>query len=415
MSLVNTRTKEKERANRLLRMYADESVELDTIREGNIGVVIGLKSTVTGDTLINKRPGPYLYLQPISTPPPVFIASIEPYSLGESKAVSDSLRQLLREDPSLSVSVDDDSGQMLLGGMGELHLEISRDRLVKEYGAKCEMGKVRVSYRETLPAQANAVVERIYEREIHGKLTKVGLTAEISALDDSRSTSTPRRNVRRFQEGGNVIDVDLSKAHGLGGVDDPEMLDAIRAGVRAALQSGSSFQLPLHSVHVQISKILGFENQTTAQSLISAARLAAQEGLRNALAAQSAVLMEPFMKATVTVDQKDVGRVVSDLTSARGGIVTSMESTPTSAPERLPNPGFYAPSDPTYHTDSEQLSYGLATLVARVPLKEMVGYSKILRGLTQGRGTFVMSLEGFERMTGERASVLRKELTGVDT
>jgi elongation factor G len=414
MSLVNTRTKEKERANRLLRMYADESVELDAIREGNIGVVIGLKSTVTGDTLINKRPGPYLHLQPISTPPPVFIASIEPESLGESKAVSDSLRQLLREDPSLSVSMDDDSGQILLGGMGELHLEISRDRLVKEYGAKCEMGKVRVSYRETLPARGNAVIERIYEREIHGKLTKVGLTSEISALDDSGSSGTHRRNLRRFQEGGNVIDVDLSKAHGLGAVDDPEMLDAIHAGVRAALQNGSSFQLPLHSVHVRISNILGFENQTTAQSLTSAARLATQEGLRNAVTAQSAVLMEPFMKATVTVDQKDVGRVVSDLTSARGGIVTSMESSPSSVLERLPKTGFYAPPDATYHSDSEQLGYASATLVARVPLKEMVGYSKTLRGLTQGRGTFVMSLEGFERMTAERASVLRKELMGVE-
>lgn len=276
------------------------------------------------------------------------------------------------------------------------------------------MGKVRVSYRETLPALANAVVERIYEREIHGKLTKVGITAEISALDDSRFTSTQRRNSRRFQEAGNVIDVDLSKAHGLCGVDDPEMLDAIRAGVRAALQSGSSFQFPLHSVQVQISNILGFENQTTAQSLMSAARLATQEGLRNAVTAQSAVLMEPFMKATVTVDQNDVGRVVSDLTSARGGIVTSMESSSTSVLERLPKLGFYAPPDATYHSDSEQLGYALATLVARVPLKEMVGYSKTLRGLTQGRGTFVMSLEGFERMTGERASVLRKELTGME-
>jgi elongation factor G len=120
------------------------------------------------------------------------------------------------------------------------------------------------------------------------------------------------------------------------------------------------------------------------------------------------------MKATVTVDQKDVGRVVSDLTSARGGIVTSMESSPSSVLERLPKTGFYAPPDATYHSDSEQLGYASATLVARVPLKEMVGYSKTLRGLTQGRGTFVMSLEGFERMTAERASVLRKELMGVE-
>lgn len=412
MTLINTRSKEKERANRLLRMYADESVELDTITEGNIGVIIGLKSTVTGDTLTNKRPAPYFHLQPISTPPPVFIASIEPDSLGESKAVSDSLRQLLREDPSLSVSMDDDSGQILLGGMGELHLEISRDRLVKEYGAKCQMGKVRVSYRETLPPDANAVVEKVYEREIYGKLTKVGLTAEISTLGDSRPLDIHRRNLRRFHEAGNITDIDLSRAHGLVAVDGTEILDAVRAGTRAALQSGSSFQLPLHSVHVQVSNILGFENHTTYQSLVSAARLATQEALRNAVIDQPAVLMEPFMKVTVITDESDVGRVISDLTSARGGVVMSMES--NSLENVLANSNLYAPPDSTFDVESERLSHALATLVARVPLKEMVGYSKTLRSLTQGRGTFVMSLEGFERMTEERASVVRKELTGLD-
>jgi elongation factor G len=388
-------------------------VELDNISEGNIGVIIGLKSTVTGDTLTNKRSAPYFHLQPISAPPPVFIASIEPESLGESKAVSESLRQLLREDPSLSVSMDDDSGQILLGGMGELHLEISRDRLVKQYGAKCEMGKVRVSYRETLPPNAVVIVERIYEREIYGKLTKVGLTADISALECLPS-SIERRNLRRFHEAGNVIDIDLSRSHGLGAVDDAELLDAVQAGTRAALQSGSSFQLPLHSVHVQISNILGFENHTTYQSLVSAARLATQEGLQNAVAAQSAVLMEPFMKVTVIVDEGDVGRVVGDLNSVRGGILMSMESNSISLEDRLPNSSFYAPPDSTYDVETEQVGHALTTLVARVPLKEMVGYSKTLRGLTQGRGTFVMSLEGFERMTGERASIVKKELTGLE-
>jgi elongation factor G len=416
MTLLNARTKEKERANRLLRMYADESVELDSITEGNIGVIVGLKSTVTGDTLLNKRPAPHFHLQSIAMPPPVFIASIEPDSLGEAKAVSDALQQLLCEDPSLSVSIDDESGQLLLSGMGELHLEISRDKLVRQFGAKCEMGKVRVSYRETLAKDTFSLVEKVYEREINGKTTKVGITIEASGLDNAKLTSRPRRNRQPFWEFGNLVEIDMSRTHGLNGMEEAEMVEAVRSGVRAALQNGSTFQLPLHSVHVQVSNLLVFENQSTYQSIVSAARLATQEALKTAATVQESVLMEPFMKVLVTVDEKDVGRVVSDMTSARGGMIVSMDSGLGFGSKDIETSEsqIYAPPDLSFQHNSKVLGKTLATIVARVPLKEMVGYSRTLRSLTQGRGTFVMSLEGFERMTGERAASIRKELTGIE-
>jgi elongation factor G len=396
-------------------MYADDSVELDVITEGNIGVILGLKSTVTGDTIINKRSGPFFHLQPIVMPPPVFIASIEPDSLGEAKAVADAIRQLLRDDPSLSVSTDEDSGQMLLGGMGELHLEISRDKLVRDFGAKCEMGKVRVSYRETMERDCMAIVEKVYEREINGKLTKVGLTVEVAGLEEQTEVQRAQRHRHRFDEFGNVIYVDLLNAHGLDGVNQTEVLEAIVSGARAVLQTGPTYHLPLHSVLVQFSNLVVFENQTTYQGIVSAARLATKEALTTATTAKASALMEPFMKVLVTVDTCDVGHVVSDLTSARGAMILSLESDSAAGDPRLPVSSTYAPPDSTYSERGTQLEALLAKVVARVPLKEMVGYSKTLRSLTQGRGTFVMSLEGFEKMTGERASSMRRELTGLES
>ena len=415
MPLQNTRTRDRERANKLLQMYADDSVEIEKITEGNIGVVLGLKSTVTGDTIVNKRADSHLHLQPIAIPPPVFIASIEPDSLGEAQGVSIALQRLLREDPSLTMTTDEDSGQMLLGGMGELHLEISRDRLVRDFGAKCEMGNVRVSYRETLAQRAGSIVEKFYEKEINGKLTKFGLTVEVSYLDASKSPKQSQRHRRQFQEFGNIVDIDLSHAHGFYGLDETQAFEAICSGTRPVLQAGSTFQLPLHSTLVQISNLMVFENQTTYQSIVSAARLATQEAFKSAFSGQDSVLMEPFMKALVTVDGKDVGRVVSDLSSARGGIIISVESRYSADDEPFPNlTSIYAPPDSTYRENLMELDNTLTTVIARVPLKEMVGYSKTLRSLTQGRGTFVMSFEGFERMTGERASLIRKELTGLE-
>ena len=418
MVLYNTRTRNKERANRLFRMYADDYEEIDTITDGSIGVVVGLKSTITGDTLVQRRADDNFHLLPITTPPPVFIASIEPDSLKEAHGVSDAIQQLLREDPSLSLTTDEDSGQILLGGMGELHLEISRNRLVRDFGAKCAMGNVRVSYRETVAGGPTSFVEKIYEREINGKLTKLGLTVEVSPLDVSQPLIQSQRYHRQFKEIGNVIEIDLARTNSIKGINENQLFESICCGVRPVLQTGATFQLPLHSTLVKVSKIILFENQTNYQSLASAARLATQEAFRKAFSERDSVLMEPFMNVLVQVEGKDVGCVVTDLTSSRGGMILSMDSGSSPFGEYLisTRPSlFYAPPDPTFQEDSTPIDNNtLTTVAARVPLKEMVGYSKTLRSLTQGRGTFVMSLEGFERMTGERAKGVRKELTGLE-
>jgi len=415
MTLINTRSREKEKATRLLRMYADESVDLDSIQEGDIGVIVGMKSAVTGDTIISKRFHPPFQLQAIPLPPPAFISSIEPESLGETKSVSDSIQMILREDPSLSYSTDDDSGQILLGGMGELHLEIARNRLVHDFHAKCQMSKVRVSYRETISTEVEYSVEKTYDREINGRHTRVGLNVTVSSLDKG-ILQTSSKQGRRFWDYGNCIEVDMSRAHALTTVDEGEAAEAIYGGSRAALQSSSALQLPIHSVLVKVSKLQAFERLTTYQSIFTASRLATQEALANAIKSKGPTLMEPYMKVQVIVPEVDVGSVISDLSSSKGGLILSL-NTEDQLDVRFPSTTdgtIYLPPDSMAENVSHETSTLFATISARVPLKEMIGYDKTLRSITQGRGTFIMSLEGFEKMSGERASRVLRELTGIE-
>jgi len=179
------------------------------------------------------------------------------------------------------------------------------------------------------------------------------------------------------------------------------------------LQSGPTLQLPLHSISVQISHLFTFENQTTYQSIVSAARMATQEAFKIAFEDKPSILMEPFMKVLITVNDRDIGCVVSDLTSSRGGSIVSMDSSASEKPLMTDTVHIYYPPDTTYHGVSPPLRTSWSTVTARVPLKEMVGYSRTLRSLTQGRGTFVMVLEGFEKMAGDRAASAQKELTGL--
>ena len=201
--LLNTNLGTKERAQRLLRMYADEAVDISEIPTGHIGVILGLKHARTGDTLISEPPKPAsthqpsnrkkhskrapllkrdpatLQLKPIIVPPPVFFASLEPTSLSEQKPLEEALAILLREDPSLHVSIDPDSGQTLLAGMGELHLEIARDRLVGDLKAKAEMGRILIGYRETVTGPLGPPVHKVYDRDVAGKRVIAAITASV--------------------------------------------------------------------------------------------------------------------------------------------------------------------------------------------------------------------------------------------
>ncbi|KAK5695669.1 Ribosome-releasing factor 2, mitochondrial [Elasticomyces elasticus] len=436
-NLWNTSLQLSERAQRLLKMYANDAVEVDTITTGQIGVIPGLKFARTGDTLVsytgNPKSGPGgalagLQLRPIVVPPPVFFVSVEASSLSEEGHIRESLEVLLREDPSLAVTVDEESGQTLLSGMGELHLEIARDRLVNDLRAKARIGGIEIGYREAITT-GSGTVEEVYDREVGGKSSKGGCEVIVEPMVEELEG---RGQVFELADG-NVLNVltptlgsdGSSSSEETPGLPDhlplPVVLQAFKNGAAAACARGPTHGYPIHSTQITLtfepSKHL-FPN-TTLAALSSAARLAVQQALKASASASETVLMEPVMLVTISVPEDSLGSIVHDISSARGGNVVSLssdDSTPTETGVDVSR--IYAPPDPFAGGHTEAGDGGgsgmgeTKQIVARVPLKEMVGYLKHLRSLTGGRGTFTMVVDRFERMGGQRQKVVLSGLRG---
>jgi elongation factor G len=428
-ALWNTNLHVTERAQRLLQMQASDTIEISHIATGQIGVIAGLKHARTGDTLVsypgvNPKVGPpsplnSLQLRPIDIPPPVFFAAIEPHSLSEEKNVADILAILLREDPSLHVNVDEDSGQMLLSGMGELHLEIARDRLVKDFKAKATMGNIEISYRECVVSNKETHWF-LFDREIAGKKGKAGCEATSGPLDET-ATDIPDTVYRDGNAITTKILTETEPAEGATTIMPELSLDIIRSaminGAIAALARGPRRGFPLHASHVTLTFNLAkdfFGADTTPAAISSAARLAAQATLKEALSKDAIGLMEPVMNVVISCDEASLGAIVHDVSSARGGHVLSLEDNANDRPAVQDLPAIditrvYAPPDPFASSGGQVGSSGPGqqrNITARVPLKEMVGYLKHLRSLTGGRGTFVMSVDRFERLSGHREKAL---------
>lgn len=425
-ALWNTNLHVTERAQRLLQMQASDAIEIPHIAAGQIGVIAGLKYARTGDTLmsypgVNPKMGPppplnTLQLRPIDVPPPVFFAAIEPHSLSEEKNVADILQILLREDPSLHVNVDEESGQMLLSGMGELHLEIARDRLVNDFKAKATMGNIEISYRECV-LSATGTHRFVFDREIAGRKGKAGCEASITPLEEQQFDTE-----YTFTRDGNSITIQIPKTSQddslEGGASLPLELPiltiqaALVNGAIAALARGPRRAFPLHASHVTLifdpSKDC-FGSDTTPAALSSAARLSVQAALKEAFENDNVGLMEPVMNVVISCDEATLGAIVHDLSSARGGHILSLENESNDEGsaadlQTIDTKRIYAPPDPfasTFGADTSGPGQQ-RQVTARVPLKEMVGYLKHLRSLTGGRGTFIMSVDKFERLSGPR-------------
>ena len=405
-ALWNTNLHLTERAQRLLQMQASDAVEISHILAGQIGVIAGLNHARTGDTLmsypgVSPKTGPppplnNLQLRPIDIPPPVFFAAIEPHSLSEEKNVADILSLLLREDSSLHINIDEESGQMLLSGMGELHLEIARDRLVNDFKAKATMGNIEISYRECVLSKTSAHTI-VFDREIAGKKGKAGCEATITSFNEEDIDAVQGTTVTRD---GNRITVRISAfaedGKGISSLPPELSFDVVQAalvnGAAAALARGPRRGFPLHASHVALifdpSTDL-FGPDTTPAALSSAARLAVQAALKEAFDSNNIGLMEPVMNVVISCDESSLGAIVHDLSSARGGHVLSLEndgSEKTGANDgiQIDVKKIYAPPDPFASSSStESVGPGQQRHVsARVPLKEMVGYLKNLRSLT---------------------------------
>ncbi|EMC99380.1 hypothetical protein BAUCODRAFT_64763 [Baudoinia panamericana UAMH 10762] len=441
--LWNTSLSTTERAQKLLKMYANDAMDIDSIPTGQIGVIPGLKFARTGDTLVsytgaNPKTGPpapinNLQLRPINVPPPVFFVSVEPQSLAEEKHIKESLALLLREDPSLHVSQDEESGQTHLAGMGELHLEIARDRLVADLKAKARIGSIEIGYREAITAASGELTE-VFDRDVGGRSSKAACTASVEPAAEG-TLEAKVEQIRIYELADNnrlVVSTPTLGADGSSVVEEqpglPEqlplsaILQAIQNGTSAAFARGPAHGYPMHSTQVNITFDPAkhvFAN-TTAAAISSAARLTIQQALKDSSKRSETVMMEPVMLVTISVDEDTLGSVVHDISSARGGNVVSLGSETADPSSQaltvIDINKIYAPPDPFaggHASGNANAAIGDAKqIVARVPLKEMVGYLKHLRSLTGGRGTFTMVVDRFERMSAQRMRAVLNELRG---
>ena len=335
--VVNTRKNKKERLTKLLRMHANHREEIQEALAGDILAGVGLKDTVTGETLCS--PEKLIILEPMDFPAPVIDVVIEPKTKADQDRIGESLRRLAEEDPTFQTGYDEASGQTIISGMGELHLEIIIDRLLREFKVNANVGKPQVAYKETV--STNAKVEARFERQTggHGQFAHVILA------------------VKPLPEGSGKVFTDQTPLN----MFPKEFVAATEIGARESLLAGILAGYPVDDIEVVLLGGFYHEVDSSEQSFKVAANMAMKEALNKG----QTVLLEPIMNIDIISPEEYVGDVISDLNARRGRVVSFEEN------------------------------WGNRIIKGLVPLAETFGYATNLRSLSQGRATFSMELKNY--------------------
>ncbi len=331
---------EKERIGRILRMHANHREEIDAIYAGGIAGLVGLKNTSTGDTLCD--PDNPVILEKIVFPEPVIGVRIEPKSKTDQERLGISLRRLAEEDPTFRIKSDQETGETIISGMGELHLEILVDRLFREFKVEANVGRPQVAYKETIKKMAEAEGKYIRQSGGRGQYGHVWLRVEPLA------------------EGKGFEFVDAIK----GGIIPKEFIPAVEKGVKEAMDKGVLAGYPLQNVQVTLYDGSFHEVDSSEAAFKIAGSIALQEASKRA----NLALLEPVMKIEVVTPEQFLGDVTGDLNSKRGRI-EKMDERP-----------------------------GAKVIDAKVPLAEMFGYATKLRSMSQGRASFTMEFDRYEEV-----------------
>ncbi len=338
-----------ERISRLLRMYADRREEIQELGAGDIGATLGLKDTSTGDSLCAPH-GPIL-LESISFPEPVISVAIEPKTAADQDRLSDGLQRLAEEDPTFVIRIDENTGQTLISGMGELHLEILTDRLLREFGVSGRVSRPRVTYRETVTQRAEA--EGAFDRQAGGRMHFARVWLEV----EPRPTGEGFLFWNRTRSG-----------------DLPErFVEAVERGCREAMESGvlAGYQM----VDVGVRLVSAELDEETSSEL--AFKVAGAQAFDQAVEKAAPILLEPVMDLEAVVPEAYTGEVMGDL-NARGAEIREVGSR----------------------------AGGIQVVRAYVPLAKMFGYATDLRSATQGRGTFTMEFRHYAEVNQERMDTI---------
>ena len=339
--ILNATTGEKERVGRLVRMFADKREDIESVGAGDIAAVVGLKDTTTGTTLCD--PAHPIHLESIDFPDPPVSIAVEPKSKADQEKMGIGLGKLAEEDPTFRVRSDEESGQTIISGMGELHLDIIIDRLKREFNVECNTGEPQVAYRETIRGTAEAQGKHIKQSGGRGQYGDVWVKFE------------PNEPGKGFEF------IDQIK----GGVVPLEYRKPVMEGIKETLEGGVIAGYPVLDVKATLYDGSYHDVDSSELAFHLAGVLATREGIKKA----KPVILEPVMKIEITTPEDFMGDVIGDLNSRRGRIDAM-----------------------------EDRDNGVKVITGFVPLANMFGYTSDLRGMSQGRAASTMELHGYEEV-----------------
>ena len=338
--VFNSTKGKKERIGRILQMHANHREEIEEVYTGDIAAAVGLKDTTTGDTLCDDKST--IVLESMTFPDPVISVAVEPKTKADQEKMGLALQRLAEEDPTFKLHTDQETGQTIISGMGELHLEIIVDRMLREFKVDCNVGKPQVAYRETIRKTVKS--EGKFVRQSGGRGQYGHCWLEISPLEPGQGFVFENKVV--------------------GGAIPREYINPIEAGVKEAMDTGVSAGYPLVDIKVVVYDGSYHDVDSSEMAFKIAASMGFKEGCRKA----NPVLLEPYMKVEVTVPEEYMGDVIGDLNSRRGRI-EGMEG-----------------------------RHGAQVIRSFVPLSEMFGYATDLRSKTQGRGVYSMEFDHYDEV-----------------
>jgi len=353
-SVYNSTKSKRERIGRLLKMHANKREEIKEVYAGDIAAAVGLKTATTGDTLCDEDHP--IVLESIDFPDPVISIAIEPKSKADQEKLALSLQKLATEDPSFRVRTDEETGQTIISGMGELHLEIIVDRLLREFNVGANVGKPQVAYKETVRKAVEQQGRFIRQTGGRGQYGDVWIKLE------------PQRPGAGFEF------VDAVK----GGAIPREYIPAVEKGIREATDSGALAGYPV--VDVRVTLFDGSYHDVDSSEI--AFKIAGSMAFKEAMRKANPVLLEPIMSVEVVVPEDFMGDVIGDLSSRRGKVL-GMDTRPAAQ-----------------------------AIDARVPLAQMFGYATDLRSMTQGRATYTMQFSHYEPVPAAVAEGIIAKFTG---
>ena len=356
MSVYNVAKRRTERIGRLLRMHANKREDIQEILAGDICAAVGLKTVSTGDTICDDDHP--IVLESIDFPMPVIQLAVEPKTKADQEKMGMAIQKLAQEDPTFRVNTDPDTGQTILSGMGELHLEIIVDRMMREFGVGANVGKPQVAYRETIRKNAEAEGRHVKQTGGHGQYGHVKIRVE------------------PLPGGGFEFEDDIT-----GGRIPKEYIKPTEAGIKEALEGGILAGFPMSDIKVTLYDGSYHDVDSSEMAFKVAGSLAIKEAVRKA----KPVLLEPIMTVEVVVPEQYMGDVIGDLNSRRGRI------------------------------EGMQLRGTTQIIKSMVPLSEMFGYATELRSRTQGRGSFTMHFGKYEEVPGSLAEEIVSKVQGKTT